>query len=77
VNRYGALLKTYTMPELYELCSDLLRLRGREVTLRIDDEGVIASCYTTDAPGCFDACGSGFALTGWGFGRPGQDAGTP
>jgi hypothetical protein len=77
VNRYGALLKTNTMPELYELCRNLLRFGDSEVTLRTGDDGVIASCFSTDAPDCFDACGSGFALTGWGFGHPGQDAGTP
>lgn len=75
VNRYGG-LPTLTMNGLHDLCAELLMRRGSAMTLTTDAQGVVQSCFTPDQPGCFDACGSGFALDGWAFGYPGTDAGT-
>ena len=73
VNRYGG-LPTLTMNGLYDLCAELLTFRGSAITLTTDARGVVQSCFTPDEPGCFDACGSGFALGGWAFGFPGPGA---
>ena len=78
VNRYGGLSPARTMDELYELCWDLVLERDFEVRLRTDPRGVIQTCFVPDEPGCQDACGSGFALSAWAFGRQDNlDAGAP
>jgi len=74
VNRYGGLFapsgELVTMEQLYERCETQLRSRP-ESNFVLDARGVIKACWigTAENPPCNDACGSGFYLRDWQFGK--------
>lgn len=64
----------HTMDELLGACEDLVRREGRQVGVVRDARGVLYSCVWPGANDCSDACGEGFALLRWAFGRAPQPA---
>lgn len=53
-----------TMPALYAECEELIRREGHEVSLVLDERGLLRDC-SWPGPGedeCFDNCGEGFYL---------------
>jgi hypothetical protein len=67
VNRYED-FTAETFEELYTQCEALVS-RHCETAFRVDADGVIKQCSWNDDVRCADACGSGFYLRRWGFGR--------
>jgi hypothetical protein len=65
VNRYGNTIGESptppSFPRMHELCAALLKWRA-DATFSVDEQGIVDACWVGDAPGCFDNCGSGFAL---------------